>query len=59
MLPRGDRETTSVFQVPKPRGLALKSPNRGVFCINEGVTSGSTTGAGAGAGRFNFGLTGE
>ena len=60
-LPRGDCDATfSVFQLPKPFGLALKSPNLGAFddCVCGGGER-IDSGIDAVEGRLNFGLTGE
>lgn len=56
----GSIDLPSVFQVPKPRGLALKSANLGAdFGVVGAGRIGSGTDVGKEGGGLNFGRTGE
>ena len=53
------RHILSAFQLPKPLGLALKSPNRGTFCVvGGGDRIDSDTEDVSGGGGLNFGRVG-
>lgn len=52
-----ENDLLSAFQVPKPFGLALKSPNLGAFCVGGGERIDSGTEEVGGG--LNFGRMGE